>query len=142
MIAISCVGLMGILAGCGSSAPQLTFDGTGCQWDGSTALSAGPADLTFRNQSDEYAAMAVLELPAEGSARDRELALVGSDFAIPSGQDPDAAQLVGTLLADPGQELTQPVPLVAGDFVVDCATMSAGGQPIHAWRAASLEVKP
>lgn len=134
--------LLSVLAGCASSgSPQLTFDGTSCHYDGSHSLSAGPTDLTFRNKSDQYAALAVLQVPDDQTVRTQELDLVGTDFPIPPVEDPNAAQLVGTLLADPGQELTQSASVPAGTFVFDCATM-ANGQPVHAWRAASIEVKP
>jgi hypothetical protein len=131
-------GLVLMLAACGT-APRVTFDGSSCNYDGPRTVQPGGFTVTFNNTSDQYAAVAFLKLPDDGTARTDALALVGKDLAIPEGDDPEV-QLVGTILAEPGEEATQDAPLPTATFVIDCAIFS-GDQPSHAWRAAAIDVK-
>ena len=131
-------GLALMLAAC-SSAPRVTFDGASCNYDGPRTVQPGGVTVTFNNTSDQYAAVAFLKLPDDGTARTDALALVGEDLVVPETDDP-AVQLVGTILAEPGEEVTQDAPLPTATFVIDCAIFS-GDQPSHAWRAAAIDVK-
>jgi hypothetical protein len=129
-----------LMIGCSSGSPTATFDGQTCDFDGPDKVSAGGVEMTLTNTSGEFVALAFLELPGNEERRAQALALVGSDFAIPPEEDPDGAQVVGFLMAEPGEEVVEEAALPSGSYVVDCATFD-GERPSHAWRAAVLEVE-
>ncbi len=66
--------------------------------------------------------------------------LIGSDGPIPPEPDPELAQRVGFMLAEPGEDVVEEVSLPSGDYVMDCATFE-GDRPSHAWRAAAIQVE-
>lgn len=127
-----------LASACAAGSPRVTFDGTRCGYDGPRELTPGDVEFAFDNQSGEYAALAFLAMPSDADARASVVALVGQDFAI-EGPPVPGAEIVGTILAEPGKTVTEMAPLPAGSFVVDCATFT-GEQPTHGWRAVVLDV--
>ena len=125
---------------CSGGDPEATFTGTTCEYSGPETLQAGGFEMTFNNSSGEFAALAFLELPEDEEKRAEDLALIGSDGPIPAEPDPELAQPVGFMLAEPGEDVVEEVSLPSGDYVVDCATFE-GDQPSHSWRAAAIEVE-
>jgi hypothetical protein len=116
------------------STPQLTFDGATCIYEGPEEMDAGEVEVTFDNQSGDFAALTVLELPEDEGTRDAEMSLIYADLPIPPEPDPDRVRLVGVVLAGPGETVTEAAPLPAGGYVLDCATIE-GDTPSRAWRA-------
>jgi hypothetical protein len=126
--------------GCSNSEPEATFTGTTCDYKGPEAVKAGGVEVTFANSSGEFAALAFLKLPEDEAVRERELALIGTDNPIPDPPLEDGPQLTGFILAEPGEEILEEVPLPSGDYTVDCTTFE-GDRPSHGWRAAVIEVE-
>jgi len=126
-----------VVAACSPGPPVVVFDGESCGYQGPDALKVGSIDVTFRNESGAFVALAFLTLPEDEVRRAEALDRVGGDFVI---TDPDSGDVAGTILAEPGEEVTQKAPLPVGTYLVDCATFE-GDQPAHAWRAAAIEVE-
>lgn len=134
------LGLVLVLAGCGSGgSPSATFDGEDCGYSGPAAVDAGDVEIVFVNNSDVGAGLAFLTLIDE-SAREEEVALIGTRIPV-QGQNPEGAvRLAGVLEANAGEEATQTVPMSTGTYLLDCVTFSTAG-PDEVWRVAVLEVQ-
>ena len=124
-------------AACSFGRPLVVFDGETCRYQGPDTFRPGPTEVTFRNESGAYVALAFLALPEDEADRADALALIGQDLVI---TDPDSADLAGVVLAEPGEEVTQEAPLPVGSYLLDCA-MFDGDRPAHAWRAAAIDVE-
>jgi hypothetical protein len=116
------------------AALKVTFDGSTCIYEGPDQVVPGDVEVTFENQSGEFAGLGALELPLDESARLAEMSNVYSDWPTPAEPDPDGAQFVGGVLAAPGEVVTQVTPMPAGGYVLDCAIIE-GDAPSRAWRA-------
>ena len=103
-----------VLSACSSSEPNASFDGTTCDFDGPDRVDAGGFEVTFSNQSGDFAALVFLELPTDETKRAEDLEFLGTGGPIPEQPDPDLAQPVGFILAEPGEEVSEEASLAAG----------------------------
>jgi hypothetical protein len=130
--------VVALAAGCGgSSDPHLTavFDGARCDIDGPDRVKAGDIKISFANDSDDAAGLAVLSVPT-GMDVDPG---VGVDGPIASPEPERGTEIVGVIELDAADNASELAALTPGTHVLDCVTYGPNG-PRHFWRGAILDV--
>ena len=113
---------------------EVTFDGSGCVYDGPESVSAGQVTLIFNNQSEGLALVDFVKL-AEGKTWNDILDYLGP---LPSSKTrPDWVTGPAPEEVPAGESSSRELSVTGGNYVVVCARSS----PLEVWPAGVLMVE-
>lgn len=117
--------------------PEVVFDGATCTYDGPTQIEPGNVEFTTINSTDEHFTLVGWRM--QGEALEAELLKipVGTGMNVWGAPLP-AGEMSWNWNTDPGSTRTGVATLVAGSYLVDCAT-NTDGSADHVWRAARID---